>query len=109
MKKIRNAAIVAIVALSLSSCASMFSTVADKAASIEYGMTKQEVTALMGKPSYRRFAEGQDEWEYRSLLNNDDYDVVVLTFYNGRVVAMDSFREVRKVHPRLPQPDTNKE
>lgn len=95
MKKLRKLALVSVLAIALSSCASLFTTVADKAASIEVGMTKEEVTAKMGKPQYRRFDGNRDEWEYRSLLNNDDYDVVVMQFYNDRVVSMDSFREVR--------------
>lgn len=94
MKKLRKLASVSVLTIALSSCASLFTTVADKAASIEVGMTKEEVTAKMGKPQYRRFDGNRDEWEYRSLLNNDDYDVVVMQFYNDRVVSMDSFREV---------------
>lgn len=100
MKTIRKMALVGVLGLMLSSCASMFLTVTDKAARIQPGMTKDEVTEIMGRtPDYRRFANGRDEWEYRSLLNNDDYDVVVLNFRNGRVAQMDSFREVRHHHP----------
>ena len=99
MKKLRKMASVSVLTIALSSCASLFTTVADKAASIEVGMTKEEVTAKMGKPQYRRFDGNRDEWEYRSLLNNDDYDVVVMQFYNDRVVSMDSFREVRHHFP----------
>lgn len=99
MKKIRHLALVSVLAMALCSCSSLFTTVADKAASIEVGMTKDEVTAKMGKPQYRRFDGNRDEWEYRSLLNNDDYDVVVMQFYNDRVVSMDSFREVRHHFP----------
>ena len=92
-------ALVGVLGIVMSSCAGLFTTVADKAASIEVGMTKDEVTAKMGKPQYRRFDGNRDEWEYRSLLNNDDYDVVVMQFYNDRVVSMDSFREVRHHFP----------
>ena len=99
MKRIRKMALVGVLGIVMSSCAGLFTTVADKAASIEVGMTKDEVTAKMGKPQYRRFDGNRDEWEYRSLLNNDDYDVVVMQFYNDRVVSMDSFREVRHHFP----------
>ena len=100
MKTIRKMALVGVLGIVMSSCASMFLTVTDKAARIQPGMTKDEVTEIMGRtPDYRRFAYGRDEWEYRTLLNNDDYDVVVLDFRNGRVVQMDSFREVRHYHP----------
>ena len=92
-------ALVGVLGIVMSSCAGLFTTVADKAASIEVGMTKDEVTAKMGKPQYRRFDGNRNEWEYRSLLNNDDYDVVVMQFYNDRVVSMDSFREVRHHFP----------
>ena len=99
MKTIRKMALVGVLGIVMSSCAGLFTTVADKAASIEVGMTKQEVTTKMGAPQYRRFDGKRDEWEYRTLLNNDDYDVVILHFYNNRVVSMDSFREVRHHHP----------
>lgn len=100
MKRIRKMALVGVLGIVMSSCASMFVTVTDKAARIQPGMTKDEVTEIMGRtPDYRRFANGRDEWEYRTLLNNDDYDVVVLDFRNGRVAQMDSFREVRHHHP----------
>ena len=100
MKRIRKMALVGVLGFVMSSCASMFLTVTDKAARIQQGMTKDEVTEIMGRtPDYRRFAYGRDEWEYRTLLNNDDYDVVVLGFRNGRVAQMDSFREVRHHHP----------
>ena len=99
MKRIRKMALVGVLGIVMSSCAGLFTTVADKAASIEVGMTKDEVTAKMGKPQYRRFDGNRNEWEYRSLLNNDDYDVVVMQFYNDRVVSMDSFREVRHHFP----------
>lgn len=99
MKTIRKMALVGVLGIVMSSCAGLFTTVADMAASIKVGMTKDEVTAKMGKPQYRRFDGNRDEWEYRELLNNDDYDVVVMQFYNDRVVSMNSFREVRHHHP----------
>lgn len=95
MKKLRKLTLVSVLAMALSSCASLFTNVADKAASIEVGMTKEEVTAKMGKPQYRRFDGNRDEWEYRSLAQHEDYDVVILHFYNGRVISMDSFRDMR--------------
>ncbi len=99
MKKIRRLALVSVLGMALCSCASMFTNVADKAASIEVGMTKEEVTSKMGAPQYRRFDGNRDEWEYRTLLNNDDYDVVIMHFHNGRVVSLDSYREVRHHFP----------
>jgi hypothetical protein len=103
MKTIRKMALVGVLGVMLSSCASLFNfnTVADNAARIQPGMTKDEVTDVMGRtPNFRRFSDGRDEWEYRTLLNNDDYDVVVIDFYNGRVTSMDSFREVRHHYPQ---------
>ena len=99
MKRIRKMALVGVLGIVMSSCASMFLTVTDKAARIQPGMTKDEVMAIMdGAPDYRRFANGRDEWEYRTRIG-EDYDVVVLDFRNGRVAQMDSFREVRHYHP----------
>lgn len=108
-KTIRKMALVGVLGVMMSSCASLFNfnTVADNAARIQPGMTKDEVTDVMGRtPNFCRFSDGRDEWEYRTLLNNDDYDVVVIDFYNGRVTSMDSFREV---HPKFPHPSHDSE
>ena len=104
MKTIRKMALVGLLGAAMSSCAPLYTTLTVKAASIEVGMTKEEVKAKMGAPRYRRFDGNRDEWEYRTLYDADN-DVVVLHFYNNRVVSMDSFRELR---PHCPAPEKKK-
>lgn len=80
----------------LSSCASMGLLGGNGALTkIERGQTKQEVNAIMKtSPDYRRFMEdGLEQWEYHTNLAIDgDYDVILISFRDGKVVAMDSFR-----------------
>ena len=86
---------------SLSSCCSMESTVRDKVNNIEQNMTADEVRHLMGKADFRRFDQNTETWEYRTQLINGDYDVVNIEFQEGKVIRMDSFREI---HPKYPAP-----
>ncbi len=107
MKKYRNWLFAAVAALSLSSCSSLLTTVADKSAQIQKGMSKEEVVAIMGNPAYRRFNEVSDQWEYRTRLVNGGSDVVVIDFRHGRVSGMESFFEhdpcPALVHPEKPK------
>ena len=93
MKKYRNWLFAAVAALSLSSCSSLLTTVAEKSVRIQKGMSKEEVIAIMGNPEYRRFNEVSDQWEYRTHLVNGGSDVVVIDFRHGRVSGMESFFE----------------
>ena len=88
-------------ATSLSACGSLESTVKDKVNRIQQNMTMEEVRQLMGKADFRRFEQNTETWEYRTHLINEDYDVVNIEFQNGRVVSMDSYREI---HPKYPAP-----
>ena len=88
--------------LSLTSCKSMLSTVADKVENIQPGMTMDDVRRVMGKPDYRRFEQNKEVWEYRTrLIVDGEYDVVIVMFNDGIVTSMDSFREI---HPKFPEP-----
>ena len=57
-------------------------------------MTKQEVVNILGTSKYRSFHGQFEQWEYRSTLGGNDWDVVRIEFINGRVVSMDSHREI---------------
>lgn len=101
MKTIKQLSLIAVMAVLFTSCVtSWFSSLSKNSQNIEPGMSKQEVIAILGKSSYRSFHDRYEQWEYRSHLGADDWDVVRIDFKDGRVVGMDSFREI---HPQFPE------
>lgn len=61
---------------------------------INRGMTKDEVTNLLGSPDYRRFNEKSEEWEYRrAIVPTTGNSVIIVYFSDNRVVGMDSFED----------------
>lgn len=88
-----------IIVVTFSGCGSLFYET-NKALQVESGMTKEEVTTLMGKPTHRSFDDYQEQWEYKSLTNSGrEYKVSIITFKKGRVVSMDSFSEPAPAAP----------
>ncbi|MBR5989510.1 MAG: hypothetical protein IK003_08295 [Prevotella sp.] len=104
MNRITRNVAVATLVLTLSACGS-YKSVASYTRHIEPNMTKEEVKSAVGKADYRSFEGNTERWEYRSRDIYDDFDVVIVEFVNGRVVAMDSFHEV---HPKFPEPQKDK-
>lgn len=104
MNRIMRNVAVATLVLALSACGS-WKSVASYTSRIEPGMTIDEVSLAVGKADYRSFEGNTERWEYRSRDIYDDFDVVIVEFVNGRVVAMDSFHEV---HPKFPEPQKDK-
>ena len=94
MKTIKQISLIAVLSAMLSSCGSLFKTVADQAAAIQPGMSKQEVVNILGQSRYKSLDRNFEQWEYRTQLNNGDFDVVKIEFKDGRVIRMDSYREV---------------
>ncbi len=60
------------------------------------GMSQDEVTKLLGNPSYRRINHGREEWEYRKWFKNldDNKTVIVVGFEDGKLTYLDSFKEL---------------
>ena len=104
MNRITRNVAVATLVLTLSACRS-YKSVANYTSRIEPGMTIDEVSLVVGKTDYRSFEGTTERWEYRSRDNYGDFDVVIVEFVDGRVVAMDSFHEV---HPKFPEPQKDK-
>ncbi len=57
---------------------------------VHQGQTKEEVFQLLGNPTARRFNELQEEWEYQSWHSEKAYKVVVVTFFENRVLKLDT-------------------
>ena len=98
MKTIKQLSMIVVMGVMLSGCAThWFTTLSKKSHEIEPGMTKQEVVNILGTSQYRSFHGQFEQWEYRSTLGGNDWDVVRIDFVDGRVVSMDSYREI--YHP----------
>lgn len=97
-----------VLGLSLTSCDLSMLTNRGETNRIERGMSKREVTRILGNPSYRRLAaDGSEDWEYRRTNIVGETSVVVVTFYEDRVVRTDSYSsedwERRRSDPSYPQ------
>lgn len=93
MKTIRQTIMWLVLALGLTSCYGAFYELkADVLRNVQKGMTKHEVTALLGEPQFRRFDRDLDEWEYSKYVSGSGYTTIILSFEDNKVVAMDSFR-----------------
>jgi len=105
MKTIKHVTMMVVMAAMMSSCVtSWFSSLSKQSQAIEPGMTKQEVVNILGNSRYRSFDGRYEQWEYRSSLGNNDWDVVRIEFTDGRVARMESFREI---HPVFPEKQKN--
>ena len=60
---------------------------------IQEGMTQQEVRKIMGTPSYRRFDNMGEQWEYRTAKIGG-YNVAIIDFTNGNVSALNSYFDI---------------
>lgn len=61
-------------------------------ASIEVGMTTQQVRALMGAPDDRSFRESNEAWQYNDVVGFGQCEYLTVWFTNARVHAMTTRR-----------------
>lgn len=69
-----------------------------KQMSIQKGMTQQEILELLKEPSFRRFDENGEEWEYREAIVGG-FRVTIIGFTDGRVALLDMFQEDASMPP----------
>ena len=70
MKTIRLIIAGLVMTMGFSSCSSLFyDAKVDVLNSIQKGMSRQEVTKILGTPEYRRFDRDIEEWEYSRVLS----------------------------------------
>lgn len=92
MKVIRQTIMWLAIAAGCASCSSLFyDAKTDVLQSIHKGMSKQEVTKLLGAPQLRRFDPELEEWEYSKYLSNSGYTTIIVTFDGDKVYSLDSF------------------
>lgn len=58
---------------------------------LQEGMTQQEVIATLGKPEFRRFNNGIEQWEYHKTHWGGEKTVITLDFQDDKVIALDSY------------------
>lgn len=100
--------LLALSAFVLSACSSLFYPKGNVLEKIETGMSPKEISALLGKPEYRRLNYGLEEWEYRKYLNALDGEatVIIVRFEDNRLVYMDSFKDSERQMPANSTPAT---
>lgn len=98
MKTFRQIIAGATIVMAFFGCASLIpsNSSTNVLSSIQKGMSKQEVINILGSPEFRRFDRETEEWEFTRKLYNEDAIAtttqIVISFEEGKVVAMDSFR-----------------
>lgn len=63
---------------------------------VQRGMSQEEVSHLLGKPDFRRFDNGSEQWEYQSGGIATSCKFLIIEFRNGKVTSMDSYNEIAK-------------
>ncbi len=91
MKKIHTVLLLSLLLL-CAACKGSYFLTTTKLAEVQQGMTKQEITAILGNMDYRRFYDDVEEWEFRRYVGGYP-SVVIVQFVDGRVASMDTFKE----------------
>lgn len=97
MRKLKQVLLALVVGAIVSSCGTM--TTQSVMMDIQKGMSKEEITRLLGKPDFRRFDNGGEQWEYLKVSTFDYNRTIVIDFIDGRVSNMDSFNQVIHTPP----------
>lgn len=98
MKKIRVYLYLALWAVLCSSCfTSWLGFSSEQLMKIQKGMTKEEVKQVFGKPSFIRFDEVVEEWEFREIAAAG-WSVAIVRFIDGKVVELNTFLEKECPH-----------
>ncbi|MGC3979335.1 MAG: hypothetical protein QM751_14585 [Paludibacteraceae bacterium] len=88
MKTIKQLLFVLLIGISLSSCKTYY--LGQKTMmNIQKGMTKEEITQMLGAPDYRRFGKEVDQWIYRRADR-----VLALNFTNNQVESMNTLPDM---------------
>lgn len=56
---------------------------------VQRGMSQEEVSHLLGKPDFRRFDNGSEQWEYtKTNMSTAANTVIIIDFVDGMVTNM---------------------
>lgn len=89
MNRLKQALLTLILCVAISGCGLTTTSTIMK---VQKGMSQEEVSQLLGKPDFRRFDQGTEQWEYaRTNISTSTRTVIIVDFIDGHVVNMDSF------------------
>lgn len=93
MKTIKLTLALLTFAICMGSCAMILGIDKGVMMSVQKGMSQKEVSSILGKPDYRRFDHDVEEWEFvKNVADNAGWTTIIVSFIDGRVISMDSFR-----------------
>lgn len=68
--------------------------VSKQIASLQRGMTSDEVMKLMGNPSDKFMLEGRETWKYeRQTVLDNTFKIIEVGFINGRVEYINTYNQ----------------
>ncbi|MDO4180908.1 MAG: DUF4476 domain-containing protein [Bacteroidales bacterium] len=93
MRRFRQTFLVCGLSALMSSCGSTLTLQSNKDfMQVKRGMTQTEVREILGKPSYQRFNEDMEQWEYQKThAISGQETTIIVDFIDGHVSSMDSF------------------
>ncbi len=105
MRTLKHLVILLSLAIFIGSCANILGDNKNVLLKIHNGMTKEQVSSILGNPNYRRFDNNTEEWEYEKYLSmSSDVTTIIITFDNNVVSNMNSFDGDIRESRQLPKP-----
>lgn len=78
----------------ISSCAMILGIDSNTLMKVQKGMTKEEVTSILGKPMHRSFDHEVEGWTYeKGIAGSPGITVIALGFVDERLTYMDSYEK----------------
>lgn len=100
MRRLKQTLLALVICALVSSCGGLTTT--STVMQIQKGMSQEEVTHLLGKPDYRRFDQGSEQWEYHKTnmtIGASTNMTIIIDFINNQVTNMDSFDDTVPTAP----------
>lgn len=100
MRRLKQTLLALAICALVSSCGGLTTT--STVMQIQKGMSQEEVTHLLGKPDYRRFDQGSEQWEYHKTnmtIGANTNMTIIIDFINNQVTNMDSFDDTVPAAP----------
>ena len=103
MKTIKLTLALLAFAICMGSCAMILGIDSNTLMKIQKGMTKEEITSILGQPMHRSFDHEVEGWRYeKSISGAPGITIIDLGFVDGKVTYMDSSVEIGGEAPSRP-------
>ena len=94
MKTIKLTLALLTFAICMGSCAMILGIDSNTLMKIQKGMTKEEITSILGQPMHRSFDHEVEGWRYeKSISGAPGITIIDLGFVDGKVTYMDSYEK----------------